>query len=165
MTKVEQIVKVGIADLNVVREPGKIRTIGLGSCVGVVIYDERRKVAGLAHILLPDSKLAKQESFNNYKYADTAVPLLVEKLLDMDAKKYALKAKLAGGAEMFKFISNSDLLRVGPRNINAVLEQLKALNIPVIAKDVGGSVGRTIEFDPATSKLLIKKVNKEEFYI
>lgn len=165
MHKTGTIVKVGIADLNTVREPDTIRTLGLGSCVGVVIYDSQKKIAGLSHVLLPDSNLAKQKTVNEFKYADTALPILVDRLLKMGARKYALKAKLAGGAEMFKFNSSSDIMRIGPRNVEAVLKQLRILQIPVVSEDVGGSVGRTIEFDPATNMLKIRKASKEEFYI
>ncbi len=165
MHKTAAIVKVGIADLNTVCEPDIIRTLGLGSCVGVVIYDSQRKIAGLSHVLLPDSNLAKQKTVNEFKYADTALPILVERLLKIGAKKYALKAKIAGGAEMFKFNSSSDMMRIGPRNVEAVLKQLRILQIPVVSDDVGGSVGRTIEFDPATNMLKIRKANKEELYI
>lgn len=165
MHKTGTIVKVGIADLNTVREPDTIRTLGLGSCVGVVIYDFQKKIAGLSHVLLPDSNLAKQKTVNEFKYADTALPILVDRLLKMGARKYALKAKLAGGAEMFKFNSSSDIMRIGPRNVEAVLKQLRILQIPVVSEDVGGSVGRTIEFDPATNMLKIRKASKEEFYI
>lgn len=163
--KLGTVVKVGIADLNIVREPDVIRTLGLGSCVGVVIYDSQKKVAGLAHVLLPDSTVAKQGSLNAYKYADTAIPILVEKLLAVGARKFGLKAKLAGGSEMFKFTSGSDIMRIGPRNVEAVLKELKKLHIPVIAQDTGGNIGRTIEFDPTSDKLKIRKVNKEERYI
>lgn len=165
MNKIGTIVKVGIADLNTVCAPDTIRTLGLGSCVGIVIYDPQKKVAGLSHVLLPDSSLGKQKTMNEFKYADTALPILVNRLLNMGARKYALKAKIAGGAEMFKFTSNSDIMRIGPRNVDAVLEQLSILQIPVVAQDVGGNIGRTIEFDPATSMLKIRKVNKEEIYL
>ncbi|MFS8630028.1 MAG: chemotaxis protein CheD, partial [Bacillales bacterium] len=80
MKETVTVVKVGIADLNVVKAPNRIRTSGLGSCVGVVIYDSYKQVAGLAHIMLPDSSLTKQENFNKYKYADTAIDILAEKL-------------------------------------------------------------------------------------
>lgn len=165
MNKVGTVVRVGIADLNTVREPNTIRTLGLGSCVGIVIYDEQKRVAGLAHILLPDSSVTKQKTINEYKYADTAIPVLVDRLLEIGARKHALKAKIAGGAEMFKFSSGSDLLRIGPRNIDASLNELNKLKIPVIAQDVGGNIGRTIEFDPATAKLKIRRVNREEIII
>ncbi len=165
MDKTGTVVRVGIADMDTVREPDKIRTLGLGSCVGIVIYDETKKIAGMAHILLPDSGVTKQNPINQAKYADTAIPLLVEKLVDMGARRYAMKAKIAGGAEMFKVDNSSELLRIGPRNVEASLEELEKLRIPVIAKDVGGSIGRTIEFDPATSLLKIRKVNREELVI
>lgn len=165
MTKAETMVKVGIADLNIVTAPGMIRTAGLGSCVGIVIYDEGKHIAGLSHILLPDSSLAKQTDINYFKYADTAIPILVNKLVGEGARRYALKAKLAGGAQMFHFTSNSDIMRIGPRNTEAVLAILEALRIPVIASDTGGKIGRTIEFNPQTNRLKIKKASKEEQFI
>jgi len=165
MSRNNTVVRVGIADLNIVTAPNKIITAGLGSCVGVVIYDCDRKIAGLSHVLLPDSSLAKQSELKPYKYADTAIPILIEKLLAGGARKFALKAKMAGGAQMFKFESKSNIMRIGPRNIEAVQEQLHRFNIPVVAADVGGNLGRTIEFDPETCKFKIRKVNKEETYI
>lgn len=166
MTKTtSSIIRVGIADLNVVKAPQKIRTAGLGSCVGVVIYDERKQIAGLSHVLLPNSKLARQPDFNMYKYADTAIPYLVDRLFEAGARKGILKAKVAGGAQMFQFSNGSDIMRIGPRNVEAVLEQLKQLSIPIIASDVGGNAGRTIEFDPETSQLKIRTVNKGDTFI
>lgn len=165
MNDIQAVVKVGIADVNIVTAPDIIRTSGLGSCVGVVIYDSVKGIAGLAHVLLPDSSLAKQTNINEYKYADTAIPALINKLYKTGAKRHMLRAKLAGGAQMFQFTSHSDVMRIGPRNVEAVLEKLNELNIPVISSDVGGSTGRTIEFDPTTSKLKIRQVKKEETYI
>lgn len=165
MLRDHTVVSVGISDLNTVLAPQTIRTSGLGSCVGAVIYDETRKIGGLAHVMLPDSELTRQSEINEYKYADTAIPILIKKLSELGARKFALKAKLAGGAQMFQFTSNSDMMRIGPRNIIAVEEQLQAFNIPIIAKDVGGNRGRTIEFDPSTGKLKIRTVNKGETYI
>lgn len=159
------VIKVGIADLNVIEAPNKIRTSGLGSCVGVVIYDNFKKVAGLAHVMLPNSSLTKQTNFNKYKYADTAIDSLINQLIDLGARKSQLKAKIAGGAQMFQFESGSDIMRIGPRNINAVKERLRKHHIPIISSDIGGSQGRTIEFDPLTSKLKIRTVNKGEKYI
>lgn len=158
-------VVVGIADLKIVTAPDLIRTSGLGSCVGVVLYDEVIQVAGLAHVLLPDSSLTKQTKMNHYKYADTAIPILIRKLVEHGARKSMLKAKIAGGAQMFQFASNSDVMRIGPRNAEAVQKELLACQIPIISSDLGGNAGRTIEFDPVTSKLKVRKVNKEESYI
>lgn len=165
MSEISTVVVVGISDLKVVTAPDLIRTSGLGSCVGAVLYDEAKQVAGLAHVLLPDSSLTQQANINCYKYADTAIPVLIDQLVEKGARKRMLKAKLAGGAQMFHFTSNSDVMRIGPRNAEAIQRELKAHQIPVISSDLGGNAGRTIEFDPVTSKLKIRKVNKEEHYI
>ncbi|RKQ37505.1 chemotaxis protein CheD [Oceanobacillus halophilus] len=165
MCKDKTVVKVGIADLKIVTPPDVIRTSGLGSCVGVVIYDSIKKVAGLAHVLLPDSKSTKQENFNRHKYADTAVSILINELLVNGGRRFALKAKLAGGAQMFQFTSSSDSIRIGARNIEAVRNQLNEFHIPIVSSDVGGNVGRTIEFDPITCQLKVRKINQEEIYI
>ncbi|KHF39757.1 chemotaxis protein CheD [Halalkalibacter okhensis] len=155
------VIKVGMADLNVVTPPNIIRTSGLGSCVGIVIYDEFKLVAGMAHIMLPNSSLSRQEKTNVAKYADTAIPALLIELQKMGAKNYALKAKIAGGAQMFTFSTGStDLMRIGPRNVEAVKETLKDLRIPLLSEDVGGKSGRTIEFDPQSKRLQIRTVNQ-----
>lgn len=155
-----RVVKVGIADMNIVRMPDHIRTSGLGSCVGVVIYDQGKEIAGLAHVMLPDSSLAKGGTINIAKYADTAVRELVNILLKNGARSYSLKAKIAGGAQMFQYATANDMMRIGPRNVEAVKKELATLRIAIVAEDVGGNSGRTIEFDPKTCLLNIRTVNK-----
>lgn len=154
------IAKVGIADLKLVKPPQLIRTSGLGSCVGVVIYDLERKIAGLAHVMLPESSLAKSTSYNPAKYADTAVPELVSNLISEGARQISLKAKIAGGAQMFQFTTANEMMRIGPRNVEAVKKELVRLNIRLVSEDVGGNSGRTIEFNPVNGILSIKTVNK-----
>lgn len=160
MNSLKSVVNVRISDLNVVMAPHTIRTLGLGSCVGVVIYDLHHKVAGLAHVMLPDSNLTRQSKINEYKFVDTALPILVERLQSQGARKRSLQAKMAGGAQMFQFDSSSDSMRIGPRNVEATEQMLKALNIPIISMDVGGKRGRTIEFDPDTGMLEVRTVYK-----
>jgi chemotaxis protein CheD len=161
MNEVVHVVKVGIADMNVVKAPNIIRTSGLGSCVGVVIYDQQKEIAGLAHVMLPDSTLAKSEQLNIAKYADTAVEELINRVIKFGGRKSALKAKLAGGAQMFQFSSShSDIMRIGQRNVEAVKQQLRRFHIPIVSEDVGGSSGRTIEFNPKTGLLSIRTVNQ-----
>lgn len=164
MNELQTVVKVGIADLKIVTAPDVIRTSGLGSCVGVVIYDLPKHVAGLAHVMLPDSALGKKDNLNVYKYADTAIDSLVTQLDIIGIRKESLQAKLAGGAQMFSFIS-STTMRIGPRNVEAVERTLKEHQIPVISSDVGGNCGRTIEFDPVSGKLKVRTVHKGESYI
>lgn len=153
------VVRVGIADLNSVECPRTIRTSGLGSCVGVVLYDEMKKIAGMVHIMLPDSSLDRSGRMNHAKYADSGIYALMELLKEKGVRPMSLKAKIAGGSQMFKF-GSSDTLRIGPRNVEAVKNELKRLSIPIIAEETGGSSGRTIEFDPATSMLSVRTVNK-----
>ncbi len=159
MGSVKTVVRVGIADLNVVKDPDTIRTSGLGSCVGVVLYDERRKVAGMVHVMLPDSSLGKGGPLNAAKFADTGIYALMEMLKAEGIRPMALKAKIAGGSQMFQF-GSGDTVRIGPRNVEAVKQELRRLSIPLIAEDTGGSSGRTIEFDPATGLLNVRTVNQ-----
>lgn len=160
MNDTVSIIKVGIADMNVVQSPNLIRTSGLGSCVGVVIYDNQKEIAGLVHVMLPDSSLAKAESINVAKYADTGIEELINRLNKIGTRLINLKAKIAGGAQMFQFSTQNEMMRIGPRNVEAVKKELQRFRIPIMAEDVGGSSGRTIEFNPSTRKLNIRTVNQ-----
>lgn len=97
------VVRVGIADMNVVKAPQTIRTSGLGSCVGLVLYDSYAQIAGLLHVMLPSSSLEKTDRINVAKFADTGVRALIERLEAEGAGTRILKAKIAGGAQMFQF--------------------------------------------------------------
>lgn len=159
MFTVDEVTRVGIADMNIVKQTGTIRTSGLGSCVGVILYDEPKKIAGMLHVMLPDSSLDRSNKINVAKFADTGVYALMELLKAEGVRPMSLKAKIAGGAQMFNF-GSSDTIRIGPRNVEAVKKELKRLAIPIIAEDTGGSSGRTIEFNPQTSMLSVRTVNK-----
>jgi len=165
MFTAKEVIRVGIADMNLVKQPQTIRTSGLGSCVGVVLYDEHKKIAGLLHVMLPDSSLAKSGSFNRAKFADTGIYGLMELLKLEGVRPMSLKAKIAGGAQMFQFSSGNELMRIGPRNVEAVKKQLSILHIALVGEDVGGNSGRTIEFDPKTGVLQIRTVNKGISYL
>ncbi|WP_163536818.1 chemotaxis protein CheD [Gracilibacillus sp. YIM 98692] len=160
MTSTKTMIKVGIADVKVAQSLSILKTAGLGSCVGIVLYDEDKELAGLAHIMLPDSKASKNNK-NVFKYADTAIDWLLEELLSKGSRRDALKAKMAGGAHMFSFKSN-ELMKIGERNIKSVHSKLLDYQIPLLSEDVGGSKGRTIEFDIETSMLHIKTINGVE---
>ena len=153
------VVKVGMADLKIVKNPQIITTLGLGSCVGVVLYDPEKKLAGLAHIMLPDSNNSKDNT-NKAKFADTAIPYMIDLMLKKGAKKERLISKIAGGAQMFDFTGKSDIMKIGVRNIKAVKENLYKFNINIVAEDVGGNYGRTIEFNTNTGKLTIRSLGK-----
>ena len=160
LSNANQVVKVGIAQMDVVKAPNTIRTSGLGSCVGVILYDESKQIAGLIHVMLPDSNLGRTDVVNVAKFADTGIKALIDLLKLEGVHAFKLKAKIAGGAQMFKFTSDKDSMRIGPRNVEAVKEELRKNSIPLVAEDIGGNSGRTIEFDPMTSKLNIRTVNQ-----
>jgi chemotaxis protein CheD len=152
------IIKVGMADLNVTYMTGILKTTGLGSCVGVTLYDSRAKVAGMAHVMLPSSDIAKEGSMNIAKYADTALPDMIKKMEKLGAVVSRMEAKMAGGAQMFAFSNNSDTMRIGPRNVESCKEMLAKYRIPIRAEDTGANYGRTIEFDCTTGILIIRSV-------
>jgi chemotaxis protein CheD len=153
------IVKVGIADLNVTKNGGLLRTVGLGSCVGVALWDPVSKAAGMAHVMLPDSSIARGRTLNQAKYADTAIPELLKRMEQIGGVAGRLTAKLAGGAQMFTLSSSdSDAMRIGQRNVEACKASLNRYNIPILAEDTGGNYGRTIELDSETGVLLVRSI-------
>lgn len=132
-----------------------LRTL-LGSCIGLVLYDRRLKLGGLAHIVLPKST-GKPELPG--KFADTAVPALIEQLQrKAGEEKLKLTAKIAGGANMFNQTSGST---VGELNIQAIEQILAEQRIPVIGRHLGGEQGRRLGFDLATGSVVIEIVGAE----
>lgn len=142
-----QTVRVGIAELRTAEGRDHLRSSGFGSCVGVALYDLEAGVGGLAHVMLPEAGDPDRPA----KYADTAVPALVDALRERGATD--LRAKLAGGSDMFEFSSTDE--SVGERNVAAVEAELGRLGIPVVGRDVGGDHGRSLDLDVATGELLV----------
>ncbi|BCK00141.1 chemotaxis protein CheD [Anaerocolumna chitinilytica] len=153
------MVKVGMADLNVCSSPDALTTLGLGSCVGISLYDSVSKTAGMVHVMLPDSTKIKNNE-NIAKFADTGIDALIQKMIYIGANKNRLVAKIAGGAQMFAFSSNNDMLRIGERNVEASKAKLASLGIKILAEDTGLNYGRTIEFYAETGELYVKSVGK-----
>jgi len=150
-------VHVGMADLVVSKHPATLITLGLGSCIGLVIFDQVSKTAGMVHIMLPDSRDAKNIPKPG-KFADTAVPLLLEELTKLGVNKAQLRAKMAGGAQMFSMPGKADnaIFAVGNRNVEATTKMLAAAGIKLVASDTGGSKGRSVEFSTETLKFIVK---------
>lgn len=152
-----EVIKVGMADLKIAKEPDILTTLGLGSCVGIALYDPVTKIGGLAHIMLPDSTQIKNNE-NKAKFADTALEVLLQEMQDVGARKTRLTAKIAGGAHMFEFKNINDMMCIGARNVAAVLRILEQKNIPVIAQDTGENYGRTIELNTQNGILRVKTI-------
>jgi chemotaxis protein CheD len=145
-----------MADLVVSKHPATLITLGLGSCIGLVIYDQISKTTGMVHIMLPDSRETKNIPKPG-KFADTAVPLLLEELMKLGANKSQLRAKMAGGAQMFSMPGKDNaIFAVGTRNVEATTKMLAASGIRLVASDTGGSKGRSVEFSTETMKFIVK---------
>ena len=151
-----------MADLKVCRAPDVLTTIGLGSCIGIALYDPVTKISGLAHIMLPDSTQIRNNA-NIAKFADTGIQKLYDDMIKEGANKSRIVAKIAGGAKMFE-LSNSSAqsINIGEKNAIASRETLKALGIRLVAEDTGLNFGRTVELYSETGDYLIKAVGKPE---
>ncbi|MBC8590337.1 chemotaxis protein CheD [Wansuia hejianensis] len=152
-------IRVGISDYKVSQAPDKLITLGLGSCVGIAIYDEKTKIGGLSHIMLPDST-AFTRDIKPEKFADLAIPKMIDEITGgKSASK--LIAKIAGGASMFNFSDSSSGNSIGDRNVVAVEKKLKELGIPIISSDTGGNIGRTMIVDLQNFNISIRTANRE----
>ncbi|TYQ13184.1 UNVERIFIED_CONTAM: chemotaxis protein CheD [Acetivibrio alkalicellulosi] len=153
----ENVIKVGMADLKACHHPAVLTTLGLGSCVGIALYDIKTNIIGLAHAMLPDSTQAKNRT-NVAKFVDTSIDSLIYEMVRLGSNKQRIVAKLAGGAQMFTFSQSSDSMRIGYRNVVAAKDNLYKLGIPIISEDTGGNYGRTIQLDSSNGILLIKTI-------
>lgn len=153
--------RIGISEYRVARAPAVLVAYGLGSCLGIILDDRKNCVGGMAHTLLPASRPESPEA-RQAKYVDTAIQALVDELLQLGAGRENLTARLVGGANMFasSYTPNTD--GIGTRNLLVARATLQNMNIPLQAEDVGGSHGRTVEFDLATGKVLVRSVHGED---
>ncbi len=154
---------VGISDMKIATPPDTLITYALGSCVGICLLDATTHVAGLSHIMLPEGKVAPGDAAI-CKFADTAIPELIKRMEKKGAMRARLKAKIAGGAQMFTpaggGAANTAMWQIGERNVKSVTAMLQRFNIPILAKDILLNYGRTVSFDPVSGIMTVKAVNK-----
>jgi chemotaxis protein CheD len=151
-------VRVAMADMKVESKPVELVT-SVGSCVALCLYDSANVGGGLAHIMLPNSAIAPQDSMP-CKFADTAVPALANAVRKISGKDACLHAKIAGGANIFSNLSNNGV-PIGVKNVKAVKAALSANEIRLVAEDVGGSHGRRIAFNIGNGVAIIRRSNGE----
>lgn len=154
-----QIIRVGMADLNICKAPDVIITLGLGSCIGLTFYDPVSKIGGMVHYMLPDSTQMRNNS-NIAKFADTGIDELLRRVVRAGAHRNCLVAKIAGGAKMFEVNGVSSVGNIGQRNALAAKERLRKHNIRLVAEDTGLNYGRTVELHCDTGEFYIKSVGK-----
>jgi chemotaxis protein CheD len=158
----ETIVKV--ADWAAERGDGVLVTLGLGSCVAIMLHDSQTKAGAMAHVLLPSISLARDIT-NRAKFPETAVPLLVERLKALGADPRRLVAKLAGGASMFSQLVTPGTIQMGERNVLAARSALRAAAIPIVGESVGGDRGRSVRFRVRDGRVEIRSVGASESVI
>ena len=136
-------------------------TLGLGSCVAILLHDRQARVGGLAHVLLPEPALAR-DRHNSAKFATTAVPMLLEELGGMGARNGRIEARLVGGASMFTSLMVPGALNMGERNIRAAREALRRAGIPLLGEAVGGDFGRSVRFSVAEGRTVVSSVGRPD---
>lgn len=149
--------KIGIAEYAVVTDETVLITSGLGSCLGIVLYDPRNTVSGMIHVMLPTVDQARDST--PAKFVDTGIPLLIEEMEAAGADRNAMEARIVGGSEMIQFSSNGG--SIGSRNIALAEQLLEEYGIPIVGADVGGGHGRSIRFDPAAGELSIRTADEQ----
>lgn len=157
----ENVIKVGMADLNIAKSPDSLTTLGLGSCIGLTLYDPVAKIGGLVHYMLPDSTKLKNNS-NIAKFGDTGIRELYKKMIEKGASPTRMVAKIAGGAKMFEVSGLSSVGNVGERNAEEAKLILKELKVRLVAEDTGLNYGRTVVLNCENGEYLIKAVGKPQ---
>lgn len=155
--------RVGISDYKIAKHPDTLVTIGLGSCVGIALFDPRTKIGGLSHIMLPDSTYFKDQK-KWEKFANLAIPRMAEEIKEASGSS-RLVAKIAGGASMFQLRTTTPENQIGYRNIEAVKATLEELDIPILGEHTGGKKGRTMMVELDTFEVIVRMVDREQFVL
>lgn len=150
---------VNMGEITSSKKQGILTTVGLGSCVGVTLYDAVKNVGVMGHIFLPRSRPKDAEAPAG-KYADTGIPAMIDEAVRLGARKSQLKAKMAGGANLFPNL-NVNSTSIGQQNIEAVTGYLKQHRIPIVGRDVGGSHGRKMRFFVNNGQVTVTAIGKD----
>lgn len=150
---------VPVAAYAVAVEQGVLSSVGLGSCVAVMLYDRQRRIGALAHVLLPHESLSRDRT-RPAKFASTATAFLLDEMRRHGASGTPV-ARIAGGASMFGALLASGI-NMGERNIEAVRQSLAAAGIPLVGEDVGGDYGRSVYFDVSVGEVRVVSMRHGE---
>ncbi|MGE5604913.1 MAG: chemotaxis protein CheD [Bacteroidota bacterium] len=154
----DEIVKVGMAELKIAKAPGKIAALGLGSCVAICAYDSVIKVGGIAHVMLPLSSMAVGDN-NRAKFGNTAVPFLLEEMEKIGAVTHRLDIKLVGGAEMFVHEIRNERLKIGERNLKVIEEACQKSGLKISGRCVGGNTGKSVTLDLESGEVQVRTID------
>lgn len=159
-THTANIVEIPMGGLSLTTEGKPILQTFVGSCVAICLYDSVAKVAGMAHVMLPKNNTLNPKPEPEGKFADTAMQTLLEKLITKGANTSRLKAKMAGGANVFQNEGKSNMFNIGMRNVEMIKAILAEKKIPLLSEDVGSKHGRWVIFDLDSTQMKIKDREK-----
>lgn len=128
---------------------------GIGSCVAVCAYDFSCGLAGLFHCVLPESN----GNSSSHKYADSGIEVLLKEIQKAGAAACNVKARVVGGASV---LSNNSDLDIGKKNVDAVLKHLEKFSVPVVGRDTGGNLSRTVRFYVYNGQVAVSSVSGKE---
>lgn len=148
---------VRVAELKSGGENDTLVTVGLGSCVAIMLHDPEARVGGMAHVLLPSTALSRVNS-NPAKFPQTAVPRLIELMVADGANRQRITARLAGGASMFAALATPGTIQMGERNLVAARQVLSSHGVPLVGESVGGDFGRTVRLRVCDGRVEVSTV-------
>ena len=153
--------RVRVADYAVAAAGTTLATIGLGSCVAIILHDASARVGALAHVLLPEQSLSR-DTTNPAKFPQTVVPLLLEELRQLGSRggPAALTARIAGGASMFSQLLPAGGINMGERNVEATRRVLEAAKIRIVGQDTGGDYGRSVFYNVGEGSVLVRSLRR-----
>jgi chemotaxis protein CheD len=154
---------IGMGEFGVAVE-GRLAVRGLGSCVAVILHDASTRVGGIAHVMLPSHTLARNQA-KPAKFADTAIPLLLEEMQRAGARRGNLRVRLVGGAKMFETVGPDGTMHMGERNLVACRTAVAEAGLTVAAEDVGGQRGRSILFDVGGGMVTVRTLGGGERHV
>ncbi len=156
-------INVGMGEIKTSNTPNNILIApGLGSCIGITMYDNIKKIAGMAHVVLPSAKETSGQVALLGKYADTAIPEMIAKMKELGAQTKDIEIKMVGGAQMFNLERGGNILNIGMRNILAVKTAIEKEKLKISASDTGGNKGRTLKLNVETGTVLVKILGQKE---
>jgi len=147
-------IDIRMADRATAKGKGTIRTLGVGSCVVVTVYDPVEHVGGMIHAMLPQRPDKHDTGSSDAKYVKESFIKVVEEVASKGAKMENLQVKLVGGSRMFKLLS-ADGKGIGSKNIKAAKEVVEDFGLTIDSEDTGGTVGRSVELDLANGLVTV----------
>ena len=149
-------ITVSISDMKVSKDPESyLITHSLGSCIGLVVYDRRARIGGLLHFQLPDSQNhGARAQENPFMFADTAIPMMLQRLVSKGAERKHFVVGIFGGASM---LDDEQLFKIGIKNARASKKILWQHAIPVDYEDVGGNSSRTVSLEIGSGRIGLRK--------